>query len=401
MRASLFVLVAGLVFLAGTKAADPRPGGEQATARDSRDSEIASLKKEIEALRKRVEALEQKDKHIDQIHHKVVVTSALVRDVEIGQQYPCTIHARRHIEVRALVTGVVEEVAVKEGQEVKKGDVIFKMVPTLQKAKLDAEKAEVQIAHLEFEHTAKLFDQKVVGPQELAIYKAKLARAQAKAKLAETELNFTIVKAPFDGIVGRPQAQQGSTLKVDDTLTTLSDNSVVWVYFNVSEARYLEYMADRQQMKEWSPIKLVLANGKEFAQTGKLAAIEGQFDNKSGNIPFRVDFPNPKGLLRHGQTGSVLIRETLKNALVIPQGATFELRDKRYVYVVGKDGVVHPREVVVQSETDHLFVIAKGLDVSDRIVIEGVRQLRDGEKVEFMYRKPEAVIAEQKQHGEK
>ena len=134
-------------------------------------------------------------------------------------------------------------------------------------------------------------------------------------------------------------------------------------------------------MKEGTPIELVLANGSKFPQTGKLGAIEGQFDNDTGNIPFRADFPNPKGLLRHGQTGTVLIREPLKNAIVIPQRATFEDLDKRYVYVVGKDDVVHRREIVVRNETDDLFVIKKGLDVNDRIVVEGVRQVRDGEKL--------------------
>ena len=144
--------------------------------------------------------------------------------------------------------GYLEEIPVKEGQAVKKGDVMFKIVPTLYKAKLDAELAEVQLAQLEFNNTKKLFkDKKVVSQNEVALYQAKLAKAQAKAKLAEAELNFTTVRAPFDGIVGRLQEQQGSLVKEGDILTTLSDNSVMWVYFNVPEARYLEYMASQGQ----------------------------------------------------------------------------------------------------------------------------------------------------------
>ncbi len=111
----------------------------------------------------------------------------------------------------------------------------------------------------------------------------------------------------------------------------------MWVYFNVPEARYLEYMADPEQDKEEQKIELVLANGNKFPQTGKIGAIEANFNNETGNIPFRADFPNPDGLLRHGQTGNVLIHRTLKNALVIPQRATFEILDKQYVYVVDKD----------------------------------------------------------------
>jgi membrane fusion protein, multidrug efflux system len=202
-------------------------------------------------------------------------------------------------------------------------------------------------------------------------------------KLAEAKLNFTDVRAPFDGIVGRLHEQAGSLITERDTLTTLSDNRVMWVYFNVPEKRYLEYMAARGQDIEAPKIELVLANGSKFPNLGKIGAMEAEFNNKTGNIPFRADFDNPNGLLRHGQTGNVLIHRTLKNALVIPQRATFEILDKRYVYVVGKDDVVHQREIAIQNELEDSFVIKSGLDVNDRIILEGVRQVKDGEKVEL------------------
>ena len=145
-------------------------------------------------------------------------------------------------------------------------------------------------------------------------------------------------------------------------------------------------MADLSQDKEDLKIELVLANGSKFPQTGKIGAIEADFNNETGNIPFRADFPNPDRLLRHGQTGTVLISRVLKDAIVIPQRATFEILDKRYVYVVDKDDVVHQREIVVQNELDDIFVIKKGLGVDDKIVLEGVRQVRDGEKVEYEFR---------------
>ena len=130
----------------------------------------------------------------------------------------------------------------------------------------------------------------------------------------------------------------------------------------------------------------MLANGSKFQQIGKIGAIEAEFNNETGNIPFRADFPNPDRLLRHGQTGTVLIRRVLKDAIVIPQRATFEILDKRYVYVVDKDDVVHQREIVIQNELEDIFVIKKGLDVNDKIVLEGIRQVRDGEKVEYEFR---------------
>ena len=263
-----------------------------------------------------------------------MVTSPKAKDVIITREYVCQIHSQRHIEVCALENGYLEEISVKEGQAVKKGDLMFKIVPTLLQAKLDAELAEAQLAELEFNNTKKLSEEKVVSKNEVALLQAKLAKAQAKAELAEAELNFTNVKAPFDGIVDRLHEQLGSLIKEGDILTTLSDNSVMWVYFNVPEAGYLEYMADRDQHKDDEQIELVLANGSKFPQAGKIGAIEAKFNNETGNIPFRADFPNPDGLLRHGQTGTVVISRVLNDAIVIPQRATFEILAKRYVYVV-------------------------------------------------------------------
>jgi membrane fusion protein (multidrug efflux system) len=335
-------------------------------------------------------------------HHRIVATSPKVMDVELAESYVCQIHAQRHISVRALEDGYLEEIPIKEGQYVKKGDLLFQILPTLYQAKLDIELAEAQLARLELENTLRLFKQNVVSENEVALFRAKLARANAKAKLAESELNFTIIRAPFDGLVDRLHEQQGSLIKERDILTTLSDNSVMWVYFNVPEARYLEYMACQESSpQECQRIELVLANGKTFPHAGKIGAIEAKFNNETGNIAFRADFPNPDRLLRHGQTGNILIRRTLHDAVVIPQRATFELLDKRYVFVLDAAGVARQRLIGVQHEKDDIFIVSRGLDANDRIVVEGVREVRDSEEVkEYEYRKPDEVLANLKNHAE-
>jgi membrane fusion protein, multidrug efflux system len=337
-------------------------------------------------------------------HHKIVVTSPMATDIVITQEYVCKIHSQRHINVRTLENGYLEAIPVNEGQAVKTGDVLFEIVPVLYKAKLGAEMAEVQLAQLEFNNTKKLFEQKAaVSENEVRLFQAKLDRAKRKAALARAELDFATVKAPFDGIIGRLHEQQGSLVKEGDILTTLSDNSMMWVYFNVSEARYLKYMAELGQGKDSPEIELRLANGDKFPETGRLNAVEAQFNNENGNIAFRADFPNPANphrLLRHGQTGSVLIHRALKNAIVIPQRATFETLAKRYVFVVGKDDVVHQREIVVQNEKDDAFVIKRGVDVGDKIVLEGIPRVREGEKVEYEFRHPDQVIANLKNKAE-
>ncbi len=338
-------------------------------------------------------------------NHRVVVTSPMVKDVIISHAYVCQIQSKNHINVCALENGYLEAIPIKEGQAVKEGDLLFQTVPTLYKAKLAAEVAERNYALLELNLTKKLAEKQGVSQNEVLLHDAKLAKAQAKVDLAQAELNFATVRAPFDGIVDRLHTQKGSLVKEGDMLTTLSDNSVMWVYFNVTERRYLEYMAERRLSEGGLDVELGLADHSRFPHTGKIdlahkiGAIEANFNNETGNIQFRADFSNPERLLRHGQTGTVLIRKTLKGAIVIPQRSTFENLAKRYVYVVGKDNVVHQREIVVDQEQEDIFVVS-GVKPTDKIVFEGTRQVQDGDKVEYDFHDPKLVMANQKNHAE-
>ncbi len=342
-------------------------------------------------------------KHHEQHHeeaHKITATTPVARDVTITQQYVSQIHSQRHIDIRALERGYLEEITVQEGQAVKAGDVLFKVLPTLYKARYDAEVAEAEVARIELQNAKNLLEKKVVAPTEVALLQAKLQKAEAKAKEALADLNFTNIVAPFDGIIDRLHHQHGSLVEESEILTTLSDNKVMWVYFPVTETRYLEYKADFEQHQDELVIDLVLANGEKFRYPGKIGAIEADFNNETGTVAFRADFPNPDRLLRHGQTGTVLIHRVLDNALVIPQRAAFEILARRYVYVVGDDNVAHQRDITVANELDDIYLIKDGLALNDRIVLEGVRQIRDGSKVECEVEPPEEVLKHLKYHAE-
>ena len=341
-------------------------------------------------------------KHEEEHHeaHKITATNPQSKAVTLTQQYVCQIHSQRHIKVRALEMGYLEAITIKEGQQVKEGDLLFKVIPILYQKKADAELAEAKLAQLEYNYTKSLYEKKVVSENEVLLLEAKLKKAQAKADLATAELNFATVKAPFDGIIDRLHLQQGSLVEEGEILTTMSDNSVMWVYFNVPEARYLEYMANLKQHKEDLKIELMLANGNKFDQIGKIGAIEADFNNENGNIPFRADFPNPDRLLRNGQTGTLLISRVQNDAIVIPQRATFEVLQKRYVYVIDKDDVAHQREIAIQNELEDQFIIKSGLGVDDKIVLEGIRQVRDGDKVECEDRQAKQVAENLKYHAE-
>ncbi len=331
---------------------------------------------------------------------QITVTSPIIKDEIITQAFVCQIHSRRHIDVCALEDGYLMPIKVQEGQTVKEGDVLFEVVPAIYKARWEAAVAERDLAQLELNNTRRLANKQGVSQNEVKLFEAKLARAQANADLAQAEFNFTKVTARFDGIINTQKVQQGSLVKEGDILTTLSDNKVMWVYFNVPERQYLEYMEHKAQHDAEDKLELVLASGARFKHAGISITIEGQFNNETGNIPFRADFPNPDRLLRHGQTGTMLLHRTLKNALVIPQRATFEILDSRYVWLLDKDDVAHQTLIKIKHELEDRFVIESGLSVGDKIVLEGVRQIEQDMKVEFEFVKPEDALKNQKFHAE-
>ena len=257
---------------------------------------------------------------------------------------------------------------------------------------------------------------------------AKLAKAKAKVKLSQAELNFANIKAPFDGIIDQQRQQQGSLISEGDILTTLSDNSIMWVYFQVPESRYLEYQARKD--KDDVKVELMLANGEKFPQMGKITAIEADFNKDFGTIAFRADFANPDRLLRHGQTGTILLSRVVKDAIVIPQRATFEILAKQYAFVVEEKpdgeqraendvstetaahnadhaehsnmarGIVRQREISILNGLDDIYLIKDGLRASDKIVLEGIRQIRDGDEVEYEFQSPEQALQHLKYHAE-
>ena len=303
--------------------------------------------------------------------------------------------------MKSLDGGYLEAIKVKEGQAVKKGDVLFTILPTLYLAQLKADLSEAELAQVEYDNTRKLVEQGVVSDQELKMAKARVSKALAKVKMAKAELDFAKVKAPFDGIIDRLFEQEGSYIEEAATLTTVSDNSVMWVYYNVPEARYLDFQEATKNGRDPDSldIELKLANHKIFPQKGKIGAIEADFNNETGNIKFRADFPNPERLLRHGQTGNVLVSQSLKDAVVIPQRATYEILADKYVFVI-EDCVVKQRKINIQHENDDIFVIESGLKAGEKIVLEGVRQVRDGDTIACEDKPAEEVLQNLKFHAE-
>lgn len=330
---------------------------------------------------------------------KLEVSNPFQKDTVIFREYVCQIHASRHIELRALERGYLEKIFVDEGQSVRKGQPMFKIMPNVYEADLQKFKAEAEVTRIEYQNTKMLADKNIVSANELALAKAKLDKAEAEVALAETHLGFTNVNAPFTGIMDHLHAREGSLLEEGELLTTLSDNSKMWIYFNVPEAEYLDYAASRQNHRQ-NKVDLEMANGKLFGHTGVIEVIEGEFNHETGNIAFRATFPNPDGILRHGETGNILMHVPYPKALIIPQKATFEVLDKKYVYVVKKDHTLEQRKISIAEELPHLYIIDGGLQVSETILLEGLHKVSNGQQIEVEFQSPERVLASLQLHAE-
>ena len=321
---------------------------------------------------------------------KYVVTSPARLDTSFTKEYVSQIKSVRNIEIRAQEKGFLQNIYVDEGQFVKAGQLLFKIMPKMYEAELLKAEAETKEAEIELQNTTALAEKNVVSKNEQAISQAKLDKAKAEMSLAKLHLTFTDIRAPFDGTIDRIPKKLGSLIDEGELLTSLSDNSEMFVYFNVSEPEYLEYKANGKGTG--AKVHLLLANNRPLKYTGVVETIESEFDNETGNIAFRARFPNPDRLLKHGETGKVLMTVPVHQALIIPQKATYEIQDKKFVFVIDKNNVVKSRAITVTGELPDLYVIASGLEAGERILLEGIQKAKDDDKIAYEYVKPEEVI---------
>jgi len=330
---------------------------------------------------------------------KYTVTSPLKIDTSFTKEYVSQIRSVRNIEVRAQEKGYLQNIYVDEGQSVKAGQLLFRIMPTMYQAEFLKAQAEAKATEIELQNTKTLFDKKVVSKNELALAQAKVEQAKAEVALAKLHLSFTEIRAPFSGVIDRLPKKLGSLIDEGELLTSLSDNSAMFAYFNVSEPEYLNYKMNANS-KLHNQVRLLLANNEQLPYKGVVETIEGEFDNETGNIAFRAKFPNPNGLLKHGETGKVLMTVPLRNAVVIPQKATYEIQDKVYVFVVDKNNVVKSKNVTISNEMPDLYVVSEGLSENDKILLEGVQKVKDDDKIEYAFIQPQKVVSNLKLYTE-
>ncbi len=326
----------------------------------------------------------------------VPVVTIQSRPLSIDHLYVSDIHAIRNVDLCSKISGYLEGIYVDEGQKVKKGQLLFRISDNEYRAAvaktraiLNTIKAEERVAEVEYERVKLLTDKNIVSKTELELAASKLKAAAARTEEAKSDLDnavhklsYTTVMAPFDGVVDRIPLKVGSLLSEGTLITSVSDISEMYAYFDVSENEYLAYkraLADSPM--EHSVVNLVLADGRNYEYTGKVETVVSEFDQNTGSISFRAKFPNPRHLLKHKATGKVKLASKVELALVVPQKSTFEIQDKNYVYVLDEANVVKMKSFVPSGRIDQYYIVESGLDAGDRIVYEGIQDLKEGMKV--------------------
>lgn len=323
------------------------------------------------------------------------VIKPTLKDTFYIQEYISEIHAFQNVEIRSRVNGLIESQLVDEGQQVKKGQVLFTInnrlfLQNLQKAEASAKsvQAEIKAAEIELEGSKKLLDNHYISQAEYNLVlanvealKAKLEEAKAKEAEAVLHLSFAQIRAPFDGIINRIPNKTGSIVDEGTLLTTISNDHEMFAYFNVSEVDYLKYISSKETDLSKELI-LILADGSPYPHTGIIETVESEFDSKTGTIAFRAKFPNPDNILKHGATGKIQIRHAVENAILIPQNVTFEQQEHLCVYVLDEQDKLHIRKVKPLFRLPHLMVIKEGLSAKDEILYEGTQYVKEGDIIQ-------------------
>ena len=320
----------------------------------------------------------------------------------LTNSYPATIRGKQDVEIRPMVSGFITQLHVDEGSVVKKGQVLFtidqvqyKAAVETAKAAVETAKAALQTQELTTQNNRELNKKGIVSDyqlstseNQLAQAKASLAQAEASLTNAERNLEYTEVTSPSDGIIGQVPYRIGSLVSASmaTPLTTVADNSSMFAYFSMTERQLLALIKEGGSQKEilekMPKVRLQLIDETMYPDSGRVETISGVIDPTTGSVSMRAMFPNEHNVLRSNSTGKVVFPNVLTNVILVPQSATTEIQDKKFVFVVQADNTVKNTEIQVYRLNDgQNYYVTSGLKAGDKIVVEGVQALHDGQAI--------------------
>ncbi|MAZ26901.1 MAG: efflux transporter periplasmic adaptor subunit [Cytophagaceae bacterium] len=304
--------------------------------------------------------------------------------------YPTKIEGIVNAEVYAKISGYITDVLVDEGQKVRKGQTLFKLETQSLNQDAAAAKANVNAAQVEVDKLKPLVAKNIISEVQLETAKAKLQQAQSSYNGIAANINYGNIKSPVDGYVGAINLRAGSLVSPSsqEPLTIVSDISEVYAYFSMNEKEYLDFIQDaegatiEEKIKKMPEVSLLLANDKEYGQTGKIETINSQVNAQTGSVSFRAVFDNPARILTNGNSGKIQIPKTYTDVVVVPKESTFDQQGSIYVYKLDEGNTATAAKINIAGEVDNLYVVASGIEKGDRIVAQGVSTLRGQTKIQ-------------------
>ncbi|MEE1021627.1 MAG: efflux RND transporter periplasmic adaptor subunit [Muribaculaceae bacterium] len=334
----------------------------------------------------------KEDKQAEQPVPELAVITVGEQDASLESGYPATLHGENDVEIRPQVTGFLTKVNVQEGQRVSAGQVLFTIDQVSLQAAVDAAQSAVAVAQANV-NTAQtnannnklLFEKNIISApayqtsvDALNAAKAQLNSANAQLVSARKNLSYSVVKAPTSGVVGSIDFKEGALVSPQTLLTVLSDNGDVEAYFSLNEKEIYQLTDGGKKtmseaLKTLPAVTLQLANGERYARPGKIISVSGVLDPSTGSATVKALFPNPDGMLRSGNTARVMIPTLSRDAILIPQKATYEMQDMKFCYVLGDSSKVHSTPITISQENDGKnYIVTGGLKPGDQVVVEGV-----------------------------
>ncbi|MFV0573010.1 MAG: efflux RND transporter periplasmic adaptor subunit [Xanthomarina gelatinilytica] len=313
------------------------------------------------------------------------VTTVPQKSATAYTSYPTTIEGTINSEVRAKVSGYIQKVLVDEGQQVKKGQVLFKLETESLSQDAEAAKASVNVAQVEVDKLKPLVEKNIISEVQLETAKANLAQAKSAYNSVVANIGYATVKSPVDGYVGAIPYREGSLVSATSTnpLTNVASIERIFAYFSMNETEYLNFIQQTEgktlqdKIKNFPKVQLLLANGQTYEQQGTLETVTGQVDANTGTVSFRAVFNNPNLLLTNGNSGIIKIPKRYENAIVVPKSATFEQQGQVFVYKVGENNTAVSTLVSVVDQTEVVYIIQSGVSEGDKIVAKGIGKLRN------------------------
>lgn len=304
--------------------------------------------------------------------------------------YPVSIEGVVNSEVRAKVSGYITEVLVDEGEKVREGQPLFRLETATLNQEAEAARASVNTAQVEVNKLEPLVEQNIISPVQLETAKAQLAQAKANYSRVAANIDYATIKSPVNGYIGSINFRQGTLVSPADPtpLTRVSDIDEVYAFFSMNERDYLNFIQTAEgeniseKLNQLPAVQLQLVNGQIYQEEGKIETVTGQVDPTTGTVGFRARFPNPNGILANGNSGNIRIPQTYENVPVVPESSTFEQQGNVIVYKVQGDTLAVSSVIQVQDRVDNLIVVASGIEPGEKIVAQGVGQLRSGTPIQ-------------------